>query len=242
MGAALLISDLHLSEATPSIEAGLSHFLNREILQHSQRIEQLFILGDFFEAWVGDDDDAPYIERVKSLLRQVVASGTSVYLARGNRDFLLGQPFASSIGATMLNDATVVNIAGLTALLMHGDSLCTDDVDYQAFRVMAHNPDWQRETLAKPLAERKALAQQLRAMSIDAASNKAEDIMDVNADTVDAVMRQHAVNWLIHGHTHRPARHSVPAGERVVLGDWSETHGWCARISRGDLTLERFAF
>ena len=242
MGTTLAISDLHLSETTPAIEAGFADFLTREIFDQPHRVAHLLILGDFFETWVGDDDDAPYVARLKQLLNRVVASGTSLSILRGNRDFLLGTDFTGSIGARLLGDASVIDAGGTRALVMHGDTLCTDDTDYQKFRAMAHHPDWQREMLGKPLAERKLLAQQLRAMSIDAASNKAEDIMDVNAQTVEATMRDHSATLLIHGHTHRPARHTQANGERVVLGDWSDTHGWCVRMSEGDVQLEQFAF
>jgi UDP-2,3-diacylglucosamine hydrolase len=242
LGTTLAISDLHLSEATPAIEAGFADFLTREIFDQPHRVAHLLILGDFFEAWVGDDDDAPYVARLKELLSRVVASGTTLSILRGNRDFLLGEGFTGSVGATLLGDASVIDAGGTRALVMHGDTLCTDDVDYQKFREMAHHPEWRREMLDKPLAERKLLAQQLRAMSIDAASNKAQDIMDVNAQTVETTMRDYGVTLLIHGHTHRPARHAQSAGERVVLGDWSDTHGWCVRISEGEVQLEQFAF
>lgn len=240
MATSLLISDLHLSESTPAIEAGLQCFLYREALAPKEPLAALYILGDFFEAWIGDDDDAPYIERVRTALQQVTDRGTALFINRGNRDFLLGEPFASSVNATLLGDQTVVELAGEATLLMHGDTLCSDDVDYQAFRALAHSEQWQSDMLSKPLAERRLLAQQLRAMSADAASNKAEDIMDVNSDTVAQIMIDAGVSRLIHGHTHRPARHVLEQGERVVLGDWSATDGWCVRVTDTTLRLETF--
>lgn len=226
MGTTLLISDLHLSEETPAIEAGFFSFLARE-----QGADRLFILGDFFEAWVGDDDDADLASRVTSALADFSRSGTELFIARGNRDFMLGEQFAAATGASLLADETVLTLAGEPTLLMHGDTLCTDDTDYQALRSMLHNPAWQADMLAKPLAERRALAQQLRTMSKAAASNKAEDIMDVNPEAVTAAMQRTGVTRLIHGHTHRPNTHAVSCGERIVLGDWTEVRGWCVRIT-----------
>lgn len=230
----LFISDLHLSDDTPAIESGLLAFLKRE-----QAADALYILGDLFEAWVGDDDDAPLAQRIRDALAAYSAGGTNVFFLRGNRDFLLGERFASDIGATLLDDYTTVDVGGQPALLMHGDLLCTDDTEYLQFRAMVHDANWQAAALAKPLDERRLLARQLREMSADAASNKPEDIMDVNADTVLDTLRTYRVGRLIHGHTHRPARHDTRAGERIVLGDWG-TKGWCLRANESDLQLESF--
>jgi UDP-2,3-diacylglucosamine hydrolase len=231
----LFISDLHLSDNTPAIESGLLAFLKRE-----QAADALYILGDLFEAWVGDDDDAPLAQRIRDALAAYSAGGTNVFFLRGNRDFLLGERFASDIGATLLDDYTTVDVGGEAALLMHGDLLCTDDTDYLQFRAMVHDPNWQTAALSKPLDERRQLARQLRAMSADAASNKPEDIMDVNADAVNKAMADAGVQRLIHGHTHRPARHNIATGERIVLGDWGKT-GWCLRAKGSVLSLEEFA-
>jgi len=233
----LFISDLHLSEATPAIEAGLRSFLEQE-----RGAEAVYILGDLFEAWIGDDDDSAMATRVTDCLRSLSESGTQLYIVRGNRDFLLGEAFAGSVGGTLLGDSTVTELHGRPALILHGDTLCTDDLDYQRFRALVHSPEWQQEMLARPLPERRAMAQQLRAMSADAASNKAEDIMDVNADAVDQAMAEASVDLLIHGHTHRPAVHGIPSGQRYVLGDWSDTTGWCLRANDEGLTLESFEF
>jgi len=240
MPTSLLISDLHLSESTPVIEAGLQKFLQQEALAPEEPLAALYILGDFFEAWIGDDDNAPYIDRIRTLLKQVTDRGTALCVSRGNRDFLLGEAFISSVNGTLLGDQTVVDLAGKPTLLMHGDTLCTDDVDYQVFRTLAHSEQWQAEMLAKSLAERRLLAQQLRAMSVDAASNKAEDIMDVNPEAVSKTMLDAGVTRLIHGHTHRPAHHTTAQGDRIVLGDWTDTQGWCVRVSDERVSLESF--
>lgn len=232
----LFISDLHLSEDTPEIEAALVALLQREA-----GFDSLVILGDFFEAWVGDDDDAPLAVRIKTLLQALADDGVQLLIARGNRDFMLGEKFANDIGGTLLQDETVLEIAGQPTLLLHGDTLCTDDVDYQQFRTLVHSADWQAEMMSKPLLERRELARQLRSMSIDAASNKPEDIMDVNAQAVATAMQAAGVVRMIHGHTHRPARHETDEGERVVLGDWTTQQGWLLRERESTLTLESFA-
>ena len=232
----LFISDLHLSEQTPSIETGLNDLITRE-----RGVESLVILGDFFEAWVGDDDDAPLALRTKELLRQVSLAGCEILVCRGNRDFMLGEQFAADIGGTLLADVTAMEIAGAPALVLHGDTLCTDDADYQQFRTLVHSPDWQAEMMEKSIGERRELALQLRALSIDAASNKAEDIMDVNQKAVAELMIHHGVTTMIHGHTHRPARHNLSSGERIVLGDWTNQQGWLLREKGRELTLEQFS-
>ena len=232
----LFISDLHLSDQAPSIETGLNHLITRE-----RGVESLVILGDFFEAWVGDDDDDPLALRVKNLLRRLSLAGCEILVCRGNRDFMLGEQFATDIGGTLLDDVTAMEVAGAPALVLHGDTLCTDDADYQQFRSLVHSPDWQAEMMEKPLAERRELALQLRALSIDAASNKPEDIMDVNDQAVTDLMSNHGISRMIHGHTHRPARHKVEAGERIVLGDWTAQQGWLLRENGRALTLEQFA-
>ena len=231
----LFISDLHLSEETPQIEAALGRLLSEASLPDS-----LVILGDFFEAWVGDDDDSPLADRLRELLYSTSHRDCEVLIARGNRDFMVGQRFADDVGASLLNDETLLEVAGKPAVLLHGDTLCTDDIEYQQFRSMVHDPAWQDEMMAKGLEERRELARQLRALSIDAASNKPEDIMDVNPEAVEALMTRSQVKLLIHGHTHRPARHVVPQGERIVLGDWCESSGWLLREQGESLTLEQF--
>ena len=220
MTSSLFISDLHLSEATPQIEQGLYRFL-----EEKGDVVRLFLLGDIFEALIGDDDDSEIAMRFADAMKKLADRGTAIFFMRGNRDFLVGEPYLKQFNAELLGDTAEISVAGSPALLMHGDLLCTDDVDYMAFRSLAHNPDWQAEMLAKPLTERRELAKHLRAMSKEAASNKAEDIMDVNQDAVANTMQEHQVKRLIHGHTHRPCRHAMRDSERVVLGDWNTT-GW----------------
>jgi UDP-2,3-diacylglucosamine hydrolase len=230
----LFISDLHLDSARPHVTAALARFLDSH-----RDCDALYILGDIFEAWLGDDDDSLLAQEVADLLTDFTRAGSTLYLMRGNRDFLLGRDFSTRVGAHLLDDPTVVNLYGTPTLLMHGDSLCTQDTDYQAFRKMAQDPAWQETLLAKSLAQRKAIAQQLRTVSKEAGSNKAEDIMDVTPAAVTEHMRQFGVQRLIHGHTHRPQRHSTDAGTRWVLGDW-DTQGWALNVSDTHENLYNF--
>jgi len=234
LSSTLFISDLHLDTARPAITAALATFLDR----HQGR-ERLYILGDLFEAWIGDDDDSPLAAEVADLLRRFTAGGASLAIMRGNRDFLLGEAFCRSVGAQLLPDPIVIDLYGEPTLLLHGDSLCTDDVQYQAFRRTARDPAWQADLLARPLAERRDLADQLREISREANSNKAEDIMDVAPAAVRAIMSEHGVRQMIHGHTHRPARHEEAAGLRWVLGDW-DSQGWAIEASAGNIRLYSF--
>lgn len=228
------ISDLHLDPARPAVTRALAAFLDAR-----RDAEALYILGDFFEAWVGDDDDAPLAREVAELLARYSAAGPALYLMRGNRDFLLGEDYCARAGGTLLADPTVIDLYGRRVLLMHGDSLCTADEAYQQFRRMARSSEWQADILARPLAERRALAAQLRGMSQEANSNKAEDIMDVTPAEVDKALKEHGVDCLIHGHTHRPDCHTHAYGERWVLGDWHE-HAWVMKAVPGQLELVKF--
>ncbi len=220
MSRTLFISDLHLDSSRPATTAAL-----REFLDTATDCEALYILGDLVEAWLGDDDDSALAEELTALLKDFSAQGPALFVMQGNRDFLMGEAFCQRIGATLLPDPTLIDLYGTPTLLMHGDSLCTDDTEYQKFRVMARDPGWQAELMAKSLEERRQIAAQLRAISKDAGSNKAEDIMDVSAKEVSRVMGEHNVAQLIHGHTHRPNSHQLEAGKRWVLGDWDQ-QGW----------------
>ena len=234
--ATLLISDLHLHPGAPEITEGFLRWLE----ERAHGSHALYILGDFFEAWIGDDlldlagvdptGNADLAARVARALRRLADDGTEIYLMHGNRDFLLGERFASEAGATLLADPTLVTLGGSPILLMHGDSLCTRDEAYQAFRAQARDPQWQKQVLSMPIQERITLARQLRDQSGEANSNKAEDIMDVTQDEVTRVMAEHGVTTLIHGHTHRPAVHALEVdgqpARRIVLGDWQPTLGW----------------
>ena len=235
MSSTLFISDLHLDPARPGVTRALADFLQ----QHSD-CESLYILGDLFEAWVGDDDDASLAVQVRGLLRDFSAAGPALYIMRGNRDFLLGEAFCGTVGAQLLDDPTPIDLHGVPTLLMHGDSLCTADSDYQDFRTTVTDPVWQTRVLARSLDQRRGLAAELRAMSGEANSNKAADIMDVTRDEVEKVMRAHGVRQLIHGHTHRPTRHEEVSGVRWVLGDW-DTQGWAIEAALNKVNLYNFA-
>ncbi len=236
--ATLFISDLHLQPSQPRLLDACLRFFDEQ----AKNAEALYILGDLFEAWVGDDDDAPWIGDFANALHQLGKSGTRVYFMHGNRDFLVGKNFAQRCSMQLLDDSAVIDLYGRPTLLMHGDTLCTEDTEYLAFRAQVRNPLWQQQVLAAPLEQRRLLAAQLRAKSKEAASNKAEDIMDVTPAEVARVMQENGVDLLIHGHTHRPTRHALtivgkPA-ERIVLGDWREGDGmWYLRAER-DQSIE----
>jgi len=233
--AILFISDLHLSPERPTVTRAFYEFLQ----QQTDSVEALYILGDLFEAWIGDDDNSPLSLEVQQALKQLSASGVSLYIQHGNRDFLLGKRFATNTGATLLSDEHIVNYGSHRALLMHGDTLCTDDLDYQRFRRKARHPVYQWALRRLPLKRRQKLATDWRAKSRAANSNKPSAIMDVNADAVDQVMQKHRVNTLIHGHTHRPKRHVVSSGERIVLGDWHD-QGWMIKLNNSGFKLQCF--
>jgi len=235
----LFISDLHLAAERPQ---AIDLFL-RFASGRARRAAALYILGDLFDAWIGDDDDRPLATAVRTALRDLTGAGVAVLFQGGNRDFLVGERFAAETGIQLLPDHMVVDLDGTPTLLMHGDLLCTDDVDYQKARLMLRNPAFVADFLAKPLPARVALAAEYRRRSGEATSLKAEDIMDVNAATVAQVMRQHGVRRLIHGHTHRPAMHALqidgePA-ERIVLGEWHDDEGQCVCVAPDGVEVER---
>ena len=216
----LFISDLHLSDERPEITALFLHFLQNDAAQ----ARALYILGDLFEVWLGDDAVLPAYQPVLEGLRTLTGRGVPVYVMHGNRDFLMGEGFVRQSGCRLIPDPTVIELNGERTLLMHGDTLCSDDVEYQRFRTQVRNPDTQRQFLALPLEQRKAVAKQYRSASRERTRYKAEEIMDVNQQTVAGAMREYGVQQLIHGHTHRPAVHSFSLNERparrIVLGDW----------------------
>jgi len=235
----LFISDLHLDESAPPITNALLQFLKQE----ARGCDALYILGDLFEAWIGDDDDQTLNSVVSDALRELVDTGCAVYLMHGNRDFLLGEAFCLRAGASLIPDPTIIELYGTKTLLMHGDSLCTSDTEYMAFRKQMRNPAIQADLLAKPLAERRAIANQLRSQSREAMSNKAEDIMDVTPSEVARQMELAEVERLIHGHTHRPATHVINDGSlqgtRIVLGDWGAKLWFLAATEEGCQLIER---
>ncbi|MCK0164535.1 UDP-2,3-diacylglucosamine diphosphatase [Marinobacter sp. S6332] len=222
----LFISDLHMEESRPDITGAFLKFLESK----AQGAEQLYILGDFFEAWIGDDERTPLQDQAAEALRAVSDSGTDIFLMHGNRDFLLGEDFCARAGATLLDDPTHIDLYGTPSLLMHGDSLCTADVEYQKFRAKIRNPQMQKMLLARPLEDRQQMARQLREMSMATNQGKAEDIMDVTPEDVVRTMESYNVPLLIHGHTHRPAVHSLEVNgetaKRIVLGDWDKNVWW----------------
>ncbi|MDE2089519.1 MAG: UDP-2,3-diacylglucosamine diphosphatase [Gammaproteobacteria bacterium] len=222
MAHTLFISDLHLDPARAAITELFLEFLRTT----APRAEALYILGDLFEAWIGDDAADAAHRPVIEGLRALAAGGTPVYLMHGTRDFLVGTRFEQMSGARLLPDPSVITLYGRPALLMHGDTLCTDDVDYQHFRALVRDERWQCEFLALPPARRTEIAHRLRAASQEYTRGKKPEIMDVNPRAVERALREHGVRYLIHGHTHRPAVHTFPldgrTATRIVLGDWYE--------------------
>ncbi|MBT4522308.1 MAG: UDP-2,3-diacylglucosamine diphosphatase [Halieaceae bacterium] len=234
MSTTLFISDLHLDSARPEVSRALASFLG----QHKD-CERLYILGDLFEAWLGDDDDSAIARDTAGMLRRFTASGPKLFLMQGNRDFLLGEAFCHSVGGHLLTDPTVIELYGESTLLMHGDTLCSGDTQYQQFRAVARSTDFQKEFLGHSLDQRRIIADQLRKKSKEATSGKSEDIMDVTETSVEKAMHLAGARQLIHGHTHRPARHDGHAGTRWVLGDWA-TKGWFIEASSTNIYLHNF--
>ena len=219
----LFISDLHLCGTRPAITALFLDFLQRR----ARNADALYILGDLFEYWIGDE--AVEQEEFRAIvhgLREQTAGATPVFVMHGNRDFLMADVFEKATGCRLLSDPARIDLHGIPTLLMHGDSLCTDDLEYMAFRNQVRNPAWQRGFLGKSVAERDQIVRDFREISKHSTASKKPEIMDVNQNAVEAVMREHGVRRLIHGHTHRPKEHvftldGQPA-RRMVLGDWYE--------------------
>ena len=239
--ATLFIADLHLQTEEPAITAGFLRFLAGE----ARRADALYILGDLFEAWIGDDDPNPLHKQIARAIKALVDSGVPCYFIHGNRDFLLGKRFARESGMTLLPEEQRLELYGRPLLILHGDTLCIDDAGYQAFRAKVHTPWIQKLFLALPLFIRQKIAARMRADSKAANSHKSMEIMDVNTQAVVDVMEKYHVQWLIHGHTHRPDVHTLTAnGEpayRVVLGAW-HTEGSMVKVSEKDVELIAFPF
>lgn len=221
MSHTLLISDLHLAAERPHINKQFFTFVR----DTAPAAEALYILGDLFEYWIGDDDrEEPLNDAVVCALAALAARGTRVHIMHGNRDVLIGADFVTRCGANLISDPTAVDLHGTRTLLMHGDTLCTDDLEYQQFRLYAHNADNQRKFLAQPLQARRDQMLGMRAKSEQVKKQKSTDIMDVSKAAVAAVLGMHGYPRLIHGHTHRPARHvhniDGRTCERWVLADW----------------------
>lgn len=236
----LFISDLHLHATRPEITRAFFEFLE----QRTSNTQALYILGDFFDAWIGDDDDAPLAQEVAEQLNNLHKKNIAIFFMHGNRDFLLGKDYAKRAGAQLLDEGVVIDLYGVPTLLLHGDSLCTEDVDYLTYRAQVRSPQWQAQILTQPLLTRRALAAQFREQSQAMISLKAESIIDVTPAEVVRVMQEAGVTRLIHGHTHRPARHSLQIGgqsaERIVLGDWHH-EAWCLTATPNGLSLDKWA-
>ena len=232
----LFISDLHLSEDRPQANERFFRFLEKD----AGGADALYVLGDLFEYWIGDEDlETPFNAVIAGSLARLSDAGTAVRLMHGNRDFLLGEAFCKASGAQLLADPTVID----DTLLMHGDTLCTDDDDYQAWRRTARSREWQAGFLAKSVEERRAAVQGLRDKSKEVIQAKPAEIMDVNDNAVREAFRRWAVSRMVHGHTHRPGRHVIEVDgrrcERWVLPDWSAAGGYL-EIADGTPRLVRF--
>jgi UDP-2,3-diacylglucosamine hydrolase len=217
----LFISDLHLDPGRPAASAIFFALLRSP---RAARADALYILGDLFEVWLGDDVPLPGKDAVAQAIGGLASAGTPVFLMHGNRDFFIGERFAAESGCTLVADPSVIDLYGERTLLMHGDTLCTDDLAYQAFRKQVRDPAWQRGFLTLPFEERIRLGQQVREESRTNTQAKAAEIMDANQQEVERVMREHGVEHLIHGHTHRAGVHEFELDGRTVrrsvLGDW----------------------
>ena len=237
----LLISDLHLEEERPDITRAFLDFL----AGRARSAQALYILGDFFEVWIGDDAMTPFQRSICMALRALSDSGTRIFLMHGNRDFLLGKAFCKTAGATLLKDPSVVQMNGEPVLLMHGDSLCTRDEAYMRLRRYLRNPISLFILRHLPLRTRHKLARKLRSESRAQTRMKANDIVDVTPQEVVQVMQQQGVQTLIHGHTHRPAIHKLQLGaqaaKRIVLGDW-DRQGWALQVDEQGFQLAAFDF
>jgi len=218
----IFISDLHISLEKKEITQRFISFLHNQACNASA----VYILGDLFDSWVGDDNNMPPNKKIKSELKKLTDSGVKVFLQQGNRDFLIGQQFAIETGISLLDDYAVIDLFGVKTLLTHGDLLCTDDIPYQAFRKKSHTEEWQQNVLTKPLLLRLLAARWYRFRSYFHKRKKSQDIMDVNQKTVIDVMQEYGCSRLIHGHTHRPAIHEFEINgktfQRFVLAEWKK--------------------
>lgn len=226
MKSTYFISDLHLEESRPDITDAFLSFM--DAIQ--DKAKALYILGDFFESWIGDDENSALQVQIKQRLKTFTDSGAELFFMHGNRDFLIGEGFANETRCTLLTDPSVITLADQPVLLMHGDSLCTADTAYMKFRATIRNPSFLAPFLKRPLEERKITAQQLRTMSQANNQGKSMEIMDVTQEEVDKELEHHQVDTLIHGHTHRPQIENRQHDKsRIVLGDWDK-HVWYLQV------------
>lgn len=243
-GKTLFTSDIHLDSESSVITRSFLDFL----AHRARGAEALYVLGDLFEAWVGDDDSSALNAQMAAAFSALADAGTSLYFMHGNRDFLLGRDYATRCKATLLEEPTVIDCHGQRMALIHGDSLCTRDVDYMKFRKMVRTERWQREFLERSLVERQMIAQQARMQSKEQSKTKATEIMDVTPQEVLNLLQTLQVNCLIHGHTHRPSIHTLRLQEaingrldaqRIVLGSW-DTQGWVLELGADGFDLKHF--
>ena len=230
------ISDLHLSDKHPELTQAFFVFLN----ESKEACTHLYILGDLFEAWIGDDDDTPIYQEIKKALLEFTTNGPETFFIHGNRDFLIGNDFAKDTGITILPDPYSLDINGQKVVLSHGDFLCTDDIDYIAFRDQVRTKEWQAKFLQKDLTERKEIAEAMRGASQEATAEKSNTITDVNIDAVNSFIDEHKPDFFIHGHTHRPDIHNLESAKRIVLGDWGDS-GWYCWLDEDSYQLEQFS-
>lgn len=232
----LFISDLHLSQKRPGTTDLFLRFMEEQVDAGSH----LYILGDLFDAWIGDDDTTPPVNEITQALFLATTRGARLFIMHGNRDFLIGEAFARATGCTLLGDPTAVHLNDIPILLMHGDLLCSDDLEYQQARKLLRSQAFISDFLSKSIQQRKTLAAEYRKKSGEVVSLKSADIMDVNQHTVESYMRNSGVKLLIHGHTHRPAIHDFELDgqpvERIVLSDWHEKRGEYLRVSENEIT------
>ncbi len=236
----LFISDLHLAPERPKITRAFFSFLENEAV----KADALYILGDLFEAWIGDDDPSPFcrdvIQKLSALTRGTnQQKGTPTWFQHGNRDFLVGRRFARETGCILMPEHHVIDLYGTNVLLLHGDTLCTRDLAYQKFRRKVRNPVGTWLLAHLPLKKRLAIASDWRMKSMNANTNKSDNIMDVTPDEVERLMKKYQVRHMIHGHTHRPGQHRHANGERTVLGDWHDK-GWVLEADANRMNLRSF--
>ena len=219
------ISDLHLHEDRPDITQAFLNFLE----ETASKSERLYILGDLFEVWIGDDLQNDFIIKIRDALKETNKS-TEIFIMHGNRDFLLGEEFTKKCGAKLISDPLILDSEGKKIMLSHGDIFCTDDLEYQNFKEEVRNDIWQQEFLAKDLKDRQEIAKNLRKESAIKNSNKEDYLMDVNKSEVEKIAQENEIDILIHGHVHRPKIHNEVFGQRIVLGDWDKKYWFISLI------------
>ena len=230
------VSDIHLSNENKALSDAFINFLN----EIKGSCSQLFILGDLFEIWIGDDDDSEYINTIKSELLKFTNTGPDTFFMHGNRDFLIGEQFSKETGIKILPDPHQIKINTKKVLLSHGDALCIDDVDYINFRNQVRDKSWQTDFLSKYADERRNIASKIKNESNIASQKKSMDITDVNEGAIQELINKHSADFLIHGHTHRPNIHENQSSKRIVLGDWDD-FGWYFWMDEDSYNLEKFS-